>query len=576
MKKTWKKERKGRTGWRFHLVLILFFAAGFLLISRLVFLQIIDNGFYRALARGQQSTNTVQVGERGDIFAQDKEGNRYLLATNQKVPYVFVTPIEVQDKEGTARELASLLSLTEEEVFVELIREDTLHAVLKKDISEEEKRGLEETNMPGVYLGEELLRFYPHGAFASHVLGFVNMEGEGQYGAEAYYDAQLKGREGIASSPRSPAGYLFSFFSAPGARKGSNLLLTLDYNIQAVAEELIGKAVEDLQAQAGSILVVEPSSGKVIAMASYPEFDPNFYEQVSDLALFQNPLLQQLFEPGSVFKAVTMASALDMGKVSPDTTYMDRGELRFGTNTITNYDARVWGERSMGEVLQYSINTGAVFAEQQLGHRNFVEFLKKFGIFSSVGIDLAGEVFSRNLEFQKGYEINYATASFGQGVEMTPLQLVRAYTAFARDGTMIQPHVGDLLLSTGERESTEDRETTRVISQKAASQITGMLVQVTEEGYGKASRVPGYYIAGKTGTAQISWSALDVSRSGYSEETMQSFIGYAPAFDPRFLALVVLRDPQTKTAEYSAIPVFQKLAQYILTYYEVPPSQETP
>jgi cell division protein FtsI/penicillin-binding protein 2 len=224
----------------------------------------------------------------------------------------------------------------------------------------------------------------------------------------------------------------------------------------------------------------------------------------------------------------------------------------------------------MNEVLEYSINTGAVFAERQLGHDNFLQYIKKFGIFEPTNIDLAGEVFSENKEFQKGYEINFATASFGQGIEMTPIQLVRAFSAIANNGMRTEPYLvekepsTELSLSAGEP----------VISSQTSSQLTAMLVSVVENGYSKRAKIPGYHIAGKTGTAQISWSALGVSKSGYSDKTIQSFVGYAPAFDPKFLILVKLDNPKTKTAEYSAIPIFRDLAKYIIDYYQIPPDYE--
>lgn len=299
-------------------------------------------------------------------------------------------------------------------------------------------------------------------------------------------------------------------------------------------------------------------------MANYPSFDPNAYSKVENLALFQNSAVQKIFEPGSVFKPLTMASGIDAGKITPSTTYEDQGIVRIGGYKVLNYDERVWGTRTMTEVLEYSINTGAVFAEATTGHDTFLDYLSRFGMFEPTNVDLAGEIYSANKELKKGYEINYATVSFGQGIEITPMQLVRAYSALAHKGLLLTPHLVEQSMPPAKQ----------VISEKTASQVTAMLVSVTENGFGKSARVPGYYIAGKTGTAQIAYSALGQNKAGYSDKTAQSFIGYAPAFDPKFLILVKLTDPQTKTAEYSAIPVFQKLAKYILDYYEIPPDYE--
>ena len=267
-----------------------------------------------------------------------------------------------------------------------------------------------------------------------------------------------------------------------------------------------------------------------------------------------------------------MASAIDAGKVTPDTTYLDNGMVKIGGYTIYNYDERVWGQRTMSEVLQFSINTGAVFAEQQLGHNRFLDYIKKFGIFKPTEIGLAGEIYSENREFRKGYEINFATAAFGQGIEMTPLQLVRAFSALANKGTPVEPFLVEKIVdSKGLLQKPKRKTAKQVISQNTASDLTTMLTSVIEEGYGKAARIPGYFVAGKTGTAQVSWSALGISKAGYSDKTVQLFIGYVPAFNPKFLVLVKLNNPATKTAEYSAVPIFRNFTKYIIDYYQIPP-----
>ena len=230
-------------------------------------------------------------------------------------------------------------------------------------------------------------------------------------------------------------------------------------------------------------------------------------------------------------------------------------------------DQRVWGKRTMTEVLEFSINTGAVFAERKLGHEKFLEYLEKFGIFEPTNIELAGEVFSRNTEFKKGYEVNFSTAAFGQGIEMTAMQVVRAFSAIANSGILVNPFIVE--------GSQNEKRQKQVISSRTASQVTSMLISVVQSGFAKTAQIPGYHIAGKTGTAQISWSALGVAKSGYSDKTIQSFIGYAPAFDPRFLILVKLNNPATRTAEYSAVPIFRDLAKYIIDYYQIPPDYET-
>ncbi|MBM3251001.1 MAG: penicillin-binding protein 2 [Candidatus Nealsonbacteria bacterium] len=404
---------------------------------------------------------------------------------------------------------------------------------------------------------EGFFRKYPQESMASQTIGFLGGEGRGQYGLEGYYDEVLQGKEG---------------FQEVGLNhnKGADIFLTIDYNIQFTAEELLKKAKDGLDIESGQIVVLEPFSGKILALANFPNFNPNYYFEIKDFQIFQNPVVQKIFEPGSVFKPITAAAAIDQQKINPQTTYIDTGSMRIGGRVISNYDKKVWGEKNMTEVLERSINTGAVFMERELGHNLFLEYLDRFGFFEPTGIDLQGEIFSTNKEFKKGYEINFATASFGQGIEMTPIQLVRAFSVIANAGKMVKPYMVEKIVENGETmEISPALFPKEIISQKTASQVTAMLISVIEQGSGRLAKIPGYYVAGKTGTAQVP------EGRGYSaEKTIQSFIGFAPALEPRFLILVKLDNPKARTAEYSAVPIFQELAKYIINYWQIPPDYE--
>ena len=561
--------------WRIHIVLLFIVLFGAAIIGRLAILQVANHGFYRALAQGQQNFPYLTQGDRGSIFATDKQGNLITLATNQTRSFVFASPHEIEDKEEAILKLSSILSLSKDVVREKLNRQESLFEVLRKNLTPEQEQLLKKEEIAGIYVNKENIRQYPQGTSSAHFIGFTNQDGFGQYGIEEQYNEYLRGKEGLQRQAKNPGGYLIeNAFNTP--EDGSDIILTIDYNIQSKAEELLLESFNSLEAEEGTVIVIEPSTGKLLALASVPSFDPNSYSKVQDLSIFQNPAFQKIFEPGSIFKPITMSSAIDGGAIKPTTTYIDKGILHIGGYTIENYDERYWGERTMTEVLEYSINTGAVFAEQQLGHLNFISAIEKFGIFKKTTIDLPGEVASTNREFRKGYEINFATAAFGQGIEMTALQIVRAFTALANNGKLATPYIVEEIIEPDGTIIPIERNSTNytAISPKTASQITSMLVSVVEHGYAKSARVPGYYVAGKTGTAQIAFSALGIQKAGYSEKTYQSFIGYAPAFNPRFLVLVRLKNPQTKTAEYSAVPIFKELAKYIIDYYQIPPDFE--
>lgn len=496
--------------WRINLVLLFVILFGTVIMSRLFVLQILNHDFYKALYHGQQKNFAQIQGERGEIFLTDKKGNLYPLAVNQ-------------NKNG------------------------------------------------------ETKRYYPQDFLASSVVGFLGGEGIGQYGLEDYYNDILKGEEKFQEGERSPWVDSFSIKKIYPS-KGADIILTIDYNIQFRAEELLKQAREDFNIEGGQIIVMDPVSGKIFAMADFPNFNPNQYAQEQDFEIFKNGSIQKIFEPGSVFKAITMAAALDQKKITPQTSYIDKGIVKIGGYTISNYGQKVWGESTMIDVLEKSINTGAIFAQKQIGNKIFLDYIEKFGFFEKTGIDLQGEIFSSNKELRKGYEINFATASFGQGIEVTPIQLVSAYAAIANGGNLIKPCIIEKIIwKNKDKEAFLSSETIRrqnVISSRTASHLTAMLCSVVKNGFGKKAQIPGYYIAGKTGTGQISWGALGINKEGYSEKTWQSFIGFGPAFNPRFLILVKLDNPMTKTAEYSAIPIFQNLAKYIIDYLEIPPDYE--
>ena len=554
---------------RKNLILFLFFLFGAAIIGRLFYLQILNYKFYKALAQGQQNLLVEVQGKRGEIFLKNGE-NLLPLATNKTSQFCYLEPREIENKEEAAEKLAEILSLRNKEEILEKVKEKTLFIKIKSKLSEEEVEGLKKLNLKGVYLGQENLRYYPQESFLSQVIGFVGGKGNGQYGIEGFYDSFLKMNSQFLEGKRGLGGGLI-FLNLKNLlenQEEKNLILTIDYNIQFKAEKLLAEEKEKLEFERGQIIVVDPKTGKILAMVNFPNFDPNTYFEEKDLKIFQNPTIQEIFEPGSVFKPIVMAAGLNEEKITPQTTYQDPGVIKIGGWPIYNYGEKIYqGNITMTEVLEKSINTGAVFAESQVGHDTFLKYIEKFGFFEKTGIDLQEEVFSENLELKKGRDINFATAAFGQGIAITPIQLVRAFSAIANGGKLVKPYLVENLTP---KENSENF----IISRKTSSQLVTMMVSVVEKGFAKRAKVPGYYIAGKTGTAQIPWSALGIEKKGYSEKTIQTFVGFAPAFDPKFLVLIKLDNPKTKTAEYSAVPMFGELAKYIINLWQIPPDYE--
>jgi len=558
---------------RLRLITLLLFLIGAIIIGRLFSIQILKRSYYKALAQGQQRFFESVTGKRGEILFANGEK----LATNKIQNFVYIAPREIEDKEKTKEALRQILDL-EEDFIEEKINNDSLYELLQTKATDSQIERLQRINFPGIYIGQEDSRIFPQGTMASGTIGFVDSEKFGQYGLEGYYQESLKGSQGVIEGERGLGGLLISFSSPKGTEKGSSLILTLDHQIQFEAEKLLINAKENLNIDSGTIIVMKPDSGEIVALANFPNFDPNNYEQEKNMSIFQNLAVQSIFEPGSVFKPITMAAAIEEKKITPETTYIDEGVVKISKTPIYNYAKRTYGEQTMTQVLEKSINTGAVFAEQQLGSNLFLEYLEKFGLFEKTGIDLQGEVSSQNQEFKKGYEINFATASFGQGIEITPIQLIKAFSAIANNGEMAKPHlVKKIVNEVNEQGFVKEvlpEFSENVISPETSSKIVSMMISVIENGYGKKAKVPGYFIAGKTGTAQVSWPALGIDKQGYSDKTIQSFVGFAPAFNPKFLILVKLDNPATNTAEYSALPIFHDLAKYIIDLWQIPPDYE--
>jgi len=570
-------EKRNYRNWRLNFVLILFLILGAAIISRLFFLQILDHKLYQAQALGQQAGFASVVGTRGQIYCENSQqakgstasGESKSLAINKEEWTISASLNEIEDKSTFAQTLSQNIDMTKDEILLALNDQDS-YAIIKKGITNEQLEKLKALNLKGLSWQGESKRYYPQGELASSVLGFLGGEDVGQYGIEGYYEDILKGKSGIKEEKKG----LDLIFSADDeiSLDGSDIYLTIDYNIQFETESLLKEAKERFNIDSGQIIVIKPDTGKILAMANYPFFNSNEYSKVTDMDIFQNGSVQKLFEPGSIMKPFTMAAALNEGKITPDTTYVDTGFLSFGTKTIHNFDNKVYGKQTMTQVLESSINTGAVYAQDQLSHEVYLNYIDKFGFTKKTGIDLQGEVYSRNETLMNNApDMNVATSAFGQGIELTPMQIVKGFCALANGGKLVKPYIVEKISNSTNEIYTEPEISEQIISKQTTSQLTKMLVSVVDNGFNKVAKIPGYYLAGKTGTAQVPLT----TGKGYDEnKTIQSFIGFGPAYNPQFLVLVKLDNPKVSKSSLSAVPIFKELAQYIINYWQIPPDYD--
>lgn len=567
---------KKPTSWRLTAVTIIIFLFGAAIIGRLFFLQVLERKQFQAQAMGQQVSFNDIIGSRGQIFSaisQDTKGvegtgDVKSLAINKDGWTISVNPNSISDKESFADTLSKNINQTKDQIMSELNSNDE-YVVLDKGLSSDDLNKIKALNLKGLSWQNIPARFYPQGEFASQTIGFLGGAGSGQYGVEGYYDDILKGKTGIKEQQAG----LNSFFSDddPVSLNGSDLYLTIDYNIQWQAEQMLkAEQVKD-DIDSGQIIVMRPDTGRILALANFPSFDPNNYGKETDLEIFQDSAVQKLFEPGSIMKPFTMAAVLNEGKITPDTTYVDTGVDVFGSKQIHNFDNEVWGKQTMTQVLESSINTGAVFAEEQIPHQTFFNYLDKFGFNEKTGVDLQGEVYSKNNQLINGPDINYATAAFGQGIDLTAMQIARGYCAIANGGKLVKPYIVDKIVNGDDEIDTQPEISDPIVSPGTISQLTSMLISVVDKGFNGVAKIPGYYLAGKTGTAQV---ALPGGKGYDPNTTIQSFVGYGPAFNPQFLILVKLDNPKVPKSALSAVPVFKQLAQYIINYWKIPPDYD--
>ncbi len=558
-----------------YVLMFLFFSLGATIIGRLFYIQVNQYNHYKELADLQQIDEEDLKAERGEIFFSDEST---VLATNIGTKKVFIVPREIKNIEKTSEILADVLKMEKADVFEKASQIDDPWIFLKEIPAIE---GEKIKNIAGVHFESYLERFYPRERMASHVLGFYNKENKGQYGIEQYWQEELRGVDGYRKGVKDAKGkFILPLTKIQEPVDGNDLILTLDPNIQLFLEIKTKEIFEKYAPRNATIIVLAPKTGEVLGMASLPNFDPNNYEEKENISVFKNPAILA-YEPGSIFKPFTAAMAIEEKKVTPQTTYYDSGEIKIGSHTIRNSDLKSHGTQTMTNVIELSLNTGAVFMQQQVGNDKFLDYVKKFGFGTKTGIDLSGEEtgsIANILHPQSGDgAIEYANASFGQGISATPIQILTAFTAIANQGQMVKPHLVKKIIhsSDGTEEEIETEVIGQVISAETASRVTAMMVSAVKNGYGKKAEVEGYLIAGKTGTAQASWSYLGENKGGYSSFFIQSFVDFAPAFDPAFIFILKM-DAPTKGPQFSSDslgPFAQEINEYLFNYLGIPPEE---
>ncbi len=562
---------------RFLSLFFVLFAS--VLVGKLYLVQIVQGNDYAKRADRQYVHPVGSTFERGSIFFKSKDGNLISAATLQSGFFLALNPKKIEDPEALYTALSPLVTLDREDFLARANKKEDPYEEVAHRISEDVGVKIKALKLPEVSLYKEQWRFYPGGALAAHTVGFMGYQGDilaGRYGLERQYESVLTRNEGNLY-----VNFFAQVFSdvhrvlveAENPLEEGDVITTIEPSVEVHLENVLQGIKEKWNSKAVGGIIMDPTTGKIFAIASLPSFDLNRYGTVKDSNLFSNPLVNDVYEMGSIIKPLTMAAGIDAGVITPQTTYNDMGSMTLNGKTISNFDGKARGTVPMQEVLSQSLNTGVTTIMLKLGRERFSEYFTKYEFGRKSGIDLPGEAAGLVKNLESPRDIEHATASFGQGIAMTPISTVRALSALANKGFLPTPHVMDAVRSTvGYTKEIPHPPGPKVFSPETAEVVTKMLVRVVDEALaGGVAKLDHYSVAAKTGTAQIA----NPSGGGYYDDRyLHSFFGYFPAYSPRFIIFLYNLEP--KGAQYASETLtkpFMDMTKFLIDYYAIAPDR---
>ena len=514
--------------------------------------------------------------DRGSISFTTKDGEKIDAATIQTGYTVSFDPTLIKEPADVYNKLSFVLDVDAETFLERFEKPDSRYAEVQKKLDEETADKILNLNIKGVGVNKDRWRFYPGKTLASNVVGFMGWKDEiykGQYGLERQYEEILN-----RNKDKNYANFFVEIFSEIGDvfqskdRDGS-IVTTIEPTVQAFVEEELKKTQQKWNSSMVGAIVMDPSTGAVVSMSSYPNFDLNNFKDVDDVSLFNNPLVEDVYEMGSIVKPLTMAIGLETKSVTANTKYEDRGSLTMDGFTIYNYDKKARGVVDMQEVLNKSLNTGVAYVVKQVGNQKFAEYLRKL-VANQTNIDLPNEALPLIENLRNNRDIEYVSASYGQGIAVSPISITRALAALGNGGFLVTPHiVKEIHYENGQIKNIVPEVGERIFSQETSEEISRMLTVVVDEALaGGTVALPNHSIAAKTGTAQI---AVKGGRGYYDDRFLHSFFGYFPSFNPKFIVFIYHTEPIG--AEYSSQTLtepFMNIAKFLINYYEIPPDRQ--
>ena len=551
-------------------IFVSFLICFLVIVIRLFYWQVVKADTLRGEGREQSTLTLASTAKRGDVLFQDK----FPIATNKVSYLLYVNPKKVDSFDHYGQLLSPILGVDAASISARL-NQNLYWVSLQRRLSYDQKSQIDALKLPAVGFEQQTERDYPEASMAAHLIGFVgkNQDGENQgyFGLEGYYDRQLKGRPGSIYLIKDALGNpILTDVREDKKIDGRTLITSVDRSVQYIADTALSQGLKKYDAEGATIIVMESKTGKILATSSYPKFDPEKYWEYEG-KYYTSPIVSSLFEPGSTFKVLVMAAGIDSGLVKPDTKCpVCAGPVELGGYKIKTWNDQYYPNTTMTDVIQHSDNTGMVYVGQKLGIQRFTSYLKKFGIGNLTGIDIQGEVTEPIRAEKKWIPIDLATASFGQGISVTPIELITAVNALANDGKVMRPMVVDKIITPeNETITMKPQMISQAVSPATAKVMTWIMVNAVEKGESQFAKIAGYNVAGKTGTAQI-----PVEGHYDPTNTNASFVGFFPAENPRITMLVVVHKPKSSIyGAETAAPIFFAVARELIQYYNIEPSK---
>jgi cell division protein FtsI (penicillin-binding protein 3) len=551
-------------------VLLAALSLGFAgILARLLLLQVRDASAYQALARNQRVRTITLPATRGTIF--DRNGNA--LALSVPATGVYADPSLVTDPVAETAAVYSDLHLDYIDVYAKLAGKGTF-TYLARGVDQAVAASLEAKHLAGIGFLTESRRAYPSGDLASQVLGVVGVDGSGLGGLELWYQKALSGTPGRAVVEADPSGTLIpqGTYASEQPVAGDGLVLTIDSQIEYEAQNALAAAVHANQAKGGTVIVIDPSTGEILAMTTYPSFDPNHLADAS-YDDQRNRAITDAYEPGSVNKVVGVSGALEEGILTLDQRLTIPQTLTLYDKVFKDAHTHPTEKMTLADIIAYSSNIGAIKVAQALGAESFYSYLQSFGLTTKTGVDFPGESSGILPILHAWSGLSIGTIPFGQGIAVTPLQMAEVYATIANGGVWVQPHLVRATIGPdGKEHPVEVPGTHRVVSAQTAQSVAQMLAYAVDVGTGQEAQIQSFWVAGKTGTAQ----KVSANGTGYTSKFVASFIGFAPAARPSLVVAAILDEPVTEYGGVAAAPLFQRIASFALSRLHVAPEPPLP